>query len=309
MMRKFILIAGLLVLAAGGMFVVAQAQHRMSMPQPEVKLLSSVATAPMDLSSGLPVVQVMINGKGPFPFVLDTGAAGTVISETLTQELKLEIQGEMQVHSPMGNHPIPGKLVRMEKLEMGQVVLSNVLAVSFDASRVFNKPNAPRGVLSANSFSGYLLSLNYPQSKIELRAGELPSSNGKDILDFDASRPLVSMPIRVAGKEVLVDVDSGSRGEIMLPLKYAKELPLSGELTQAETMHTVDATVEHQRGTLNGTIQIGGFSLQNPSILFSEAPNGNLGSQFLSRFILTLDRKNHRIQLETPGSGSKDGSL
>ena len=199
----------------------------------------------------------------------------------------------------MGNHPVPGKLVSMDHVELGQAVLSNVFAVAFDASKVFHKPGAPRGILSGNSFPGYLLTLNYPQSKIELRAGELPPADGNQILDFDASGPLISLPIRVGEIEMPADVDSGSVEGVMLPDKYAKVLPLSGKLTEGDVRHTVDATVHHQKGMLNGVMKVGSVSVQNPEIMFSDrSPDANLGTKFLSRFVVTLDRKNHRIQLK-----------
>ena len=38
---------------------------------------------------GRPVVDLKINGKGPYRFVLDTGATATVIGEELSRELSL----------------------------------------------------------------------------------------------------------------------------------------------------------------------------------------------------------------------------
>lgn len=287
------------VVICGLAAVLAFAQAHRSLPQPDIRLKTPEVTVPMDLTSGIPVVQLTVNGKGPYPFVVDTGAAGTVLSDSLAQELGLQSVGEVEVHSPMGDHSLPGKLVRIDTIEFGQAVLENVMAVAFDASNVFHKPDAPRGVLSANSFNGYLLTLNYPQSRLELQAGELPSADGKQILDFEASGPLISIPVRIAGTEIHADLDSGSIDGIMLPGEYAKQLPLSGGLTQAETRHTVDATVEHQKGTLSGELKIGGFSANNPEIIFSDrSPHANVGSKFLSRFSITVDRKNHRVQLK-----------
>lgn len=293
--RSTIVLAVICILAG----VLAFAQAHRTMPQPDIKLKTPEVTVPMDLTSGIPVVQFIVNGKGPYPFVVDTGAAGTVLSDSLAQELGLQSMGGVEVHSPMGDHSLPGKLVRIDTIEFGQAVLSNVFAVAFDASNVFHKPGAPRGVLSANSFSGYLLTLNYPQSRLELQAGELPSADGKQILDFDTSGSLISIPVRVAGTEIHADLDSGSINGIMLPGDYAKQLPLSGRLTQAESGHTVDATVEHWKGTLNGEVTVGDFSANNPEIIFSDqSPHANVGSKFLSRFSITVDRKNHRIQLK-----------
>src|SRR4051794_5882279 len=47
------------------------------------------AAVPMLDIGGRPVVEVKINGKGPFPFILDTGATDTVIDSDLNEELSL----------------------------------------------------------------------------------------------------------------------------------------------------------------------------------------------------------------------------
>ena len=49
-------------------------------------------TVPMLDLGGRPMVQVRINGKGPYSVMLDTGANVTVIDETLVKELGLDSQ-------------------------------------------------------------------------------------------------------------------------------------------------------------------------------------------------------------------------
>lgn len=43
----------------------------------------------MDNIGGRPLVNVMINGKGPYPFILDTGASITAVDPDLIKELAL----------------------------------------------------------------------------------------------------------------------------------------------------------------------------------------------------------------------------
>jgi hypothetical protein len=40
--------------------------------------------APFDLASGRPMVMMTVNGKGPYPFVFDTGAPGLLLMQSLS---------------------------------------------------------------------------------------------------------------------------------------------------------------------------------------------------------------------------------
>ncbi len=48
---------------------------------------------PFELSAGKIFVQVMINGRGPYPFAMDTGSPPTVIDINLARELGLQVGG------------------------------------------------------------------------------------------------------------------------------------------------------------------------------------------------------------------------
>jgi predicted aspartyl protease len=56
---------------------------------PKIEVPAEGASVQMLDIGGRPVVEVKINGKGPFPFILDTGAMFTVIDSSLSDELSL----------------------------------------------------------------------------------------------------------------------------------------------------------------------------------------------------------------------------
>ena len=56
-------------------------------------------TGPMIAIPGRPGVPVMINGQGPFDFVIDTGADRTVVSQELAKRLNLPESGTAVLHS------------------------------------------------------------------------------------------------------------------------------------------------------------------------------------------------------------------
>src|SRR5229473_1413925 len=61
---------------------------------------------PMQIDGGMPTVEVMVNGQGPFVFGFDTGAqAGPRIDSSLVEKLNLKATGEVQAIDPSGRNP------------------------------------------------------------------------------------------------------------------------------------------------------------------------------------------------------------
>ena len=57
-------------------------------------LLAQEHSIPMELRHNMPFVQVMVNGKGPFTFSIDTGTGGAaLVTPALIQQLSLPVVG------------------------------------------------------------------------------------------------------------------------------------------------------------------------------------------------------------------------
>jgi hypothetical protein len=271
-------------------------------PPDKIELAGEVVVVRMGSFGNRPLVDVLLDGKGPFPFILDTGASSSVISAPFAEAQKIPVIAVAKVQSPGSSTPIDGKLLRIEKVEMGGLTITGLSAVSMDLSRVFHGTNDPVGVLSAGLFPGYLVTFDYPGKRIVLRAGELPAANGADVFEFKAGRPLPALTAWVAGVSIELDLDTGSGAGLTIPAEYAARVPLSGELVPAKPDRRVDRALTAKEGRLKGTVKIGRFAFENPTIRFVEdIPQGLVGFEILRRFAVTFDSKNHRLRLAEPG--------
>ena len=61
--------------------------------EPKVSIPAGTVSMPMLDFGGRPGVNVRINGKGPFAFMVDTGTSQTVIDSNLATELSLPVAG------------------------------------------------------------------------------------------------------------------------------------------------------------------------------------------------------------------------
>jgi hypothetical protein len=254
-------------------------------------------TVPMLDVGGRPLVDVRVNGAGPYPMILDTGASGTTLDATLAAELgvtaKAGANGDRGVH--------------LESLAVGDVIVHGMeTGIMAGMLGGLGGANPPRGVLSAAAFPGNLVVLDYPGRRVTIRPGALPAADGRRIFEYGAEQELPVVPVRVAGREITIHLDSGSPGGVMLPLKYEKELPLAAAPVRVGRARTVAGTFDVDAATLQGVVEIGEFTLDVKEIRFSdlrpgpEPGIGNVGAQVLKDFVVTFDAKNRRLKFERP---------
>src|SRR5260221_7182200 len=87
------------------------------------------------------VVPVHINGRGPFGFVVDTGASRSVVASDLVEVCGLPSAGRADVHGIAGAEP--ANLAMVKRLSVGSVSSSNL-----------EMPTLPRGRLGADGLLG-----------------------------------------------------------------------------------------------------------------------------------------------------------
>lgn len=304
MTKASLLVLPILAAVAIAAVTLAGAQQkrmvRMDVPASpaNVELKGDETRVPMTRLHLRPVVDVRLDGKGPFPFILDTGAAGTVVDESLVDELNLPVVGEVLIGSPLGGEPIPSRRVAIDGLSLGEVTVSGLNASSLKLPGMFRGENAPRGVLSAHSFPGLLLTFDFPRDEVILRRGSLPEADGKTVFQYTAEDMFPTITIDVAGVKIPAHLDTGSPSVATIPTSYAERLPLASDLVKVGRGRTVDAEIVIMGAPLKGDLTIGSHRWENPKLHFNERlPVANIGSGILSEFALTLDSGNRRISL------------
>jgi hypothetical protein len=169
----------------------------------------------------------------------------------------------------------------------------------------FKGPDAPRGVLSPYSLAGLLVRFDYPTSRVIFTRGALPQPDGREIFGWTAQQPLPVIPITVGGQKLDANVDTGARFALSLPESLAKTLPLAAPPVDAGRARTVDQDVAAKTARLKGSLTLGRYSLENPTLMFSalHVDVANVGPPLLRQFSLTLDPANRRLKLAGPANG------
>lgn len=236
-------------------------------------LLDSAADASRRMT-----VPVFLDGKGPFEFVVDTGANRSVVADRVAADLGLASAGTAPVHSIAGLET--AALVRVRELKVGKVV-----------SGALRLPVMPRerlgadGLLGVDMLRNRRVALNFKQRRFEIS----PSSRRSPYAPPTDSRirledPPVLVPARYrAGQLVILDaeaadqpvaafLDSGSQitvGNIALRDAVLKARPkLRERLVQVPLISATGQTIQGELANL-ARLRMGGLAVVNVLVAFA----------------------------------------
>src|SRR5438270_7473927 len=156
-----------------------------------------IATVPMTFPGPMPIVEVMINGKGPFHFTIATGAQMQAsVEASIISQLNLKPNGQVRGGDPSGRNPIVFDTVLVDSLSLGGLEFRDVTAISRPPRTAPVLPGVD-GILGFGLFTDYLLTLDYPGKQLRLARGALPATNGADILPFENPHVIPIVEIRI----------------------------------------------------------------------------------------------------------------
>ncbi|HEX6898903.1 MAG TPA: retropepsin-like aspartic protease [Thermoanaerobaculia bacterium] len=285
------------------------AQQRVVRQGPPPKPFSSAEMSapsvevPMLPGEGI-VVEVRINGKGPYKFSLDTGAGGGGrITPKTAEALGLPVVGEVMAGDPSGKNRQAQKVVEADSLTLGGATFHKVhLSVRELPKRRLDDPEDERdGVLGFGLFQDHLLTLDYPARRVRIEKGELPPVDDQQVVAFENRFGVPQIRMKVGDLEVDADVDSGNmNGELVLPASYIGKVALESEPKVVGKARTGFNEFDVKQAPLKGSARVGAQVVERPLVDFVEIfPHGNIGHAFLSRFAVTLDQKNRRIRFKS----------
>lgn len=254
---------------------------------------------PMQTGDPLFTVEVMINGQGPFVFGFDTGAQGDPrVDVSLVEKLKLKSTGQVQATDPSRRSFQASETYKVDSLAVGSLRLNDVTVIGR------NFQNSPRplkvdGVIGLHAFADYLVTLDFPGKKLRLEKGELPKSDGAEILDYKNDTGIALVDLSVAENKIQARLDSGNAiGAFVFPTAFAEKLKVAGEARVIGRARSATGEMEIKQVQLKDVIKLGRHEFADASIVYPALGDlGNVGLKTLSQFVITFDQKNQRLRL------------
>ena len=258
-----------------------------------------VAVAPMQFRGLMPVIEVKLNGQGPFVFMIDTGAGMQAdIDTSVATQLKLQPNGRVLNGDPSGENDREVNTARIDSITLGGAEFRNVTAV-IRPQRITKDYPEVDGILGFALFTDYLLTLDYPALQVRLARGALPPANGADILSFEIENRIPVIEVAIGKLRVRAHVDSGNFvAGFILPEELVEQLRLLSAPVTVGRARSVSNQIEIKQAQLRDPIRIGCFDYPQPMITFPALSDTNVGLKVLREFALTFDQKNRRMKLE-----------
>jgi Aspartyl protease len=254
---------------------------------------------------------VLINGKGPFRLVLDTGASHSAIISRVADTLGVSAQTDpILVRGVTGAAVVPA--VHVDRMEVGDLLIEpSILPIVAD---VFG---GAEGVLGREGLPDKRIFADFGRDKLVISHSHRERAPvGFSIVPLKITRGLLSADVRVGSIRTLAIIDTGGQqtvGNLALREALMKRRP-----ADAVGEDIIGVTLELQHGDTIGAppIELGTLKLHQVRVTFADTylfdhlkltrqPTLMIGMDVLGSFdVLIIDYKMREMQLRTRGSAT-----
>ncbi|WP_460621859.1 aspartyl protease family protein [Hymenobacter tenuis] len=275
---------------------------------------------PFLMQRNLIVIEIRLNGKGPYNFLLDTGIGNSLITDPrLREEVGLAIGARFFVtgagseENPLEAYQVSNVAVKLTEgisaPNMSFLMLSN------DVLNLSGFVGMPiHGLLGSDVFRSFVVEVSPERQELTF--------HNPTTFKAPRGRRWVTLPLDMEGRKSYVTVPVQVTDSLKLPLRLVLDTgaghALSLETTSDPRLQVPKARLRTQLGRgLNGSIngylgRVKGMQLGRywvPTLLSSfpdaadvaqraDAPrNGNLGFELLKRFDIVIDYAHNRLML------------
>ena len=247
----------------------------------------------------------MVGEKGPFEFIVDTGASQTVFTENLVNELGLEPIASTLIHGIGGDGKVDTNIYRIDELKFGDIEIRNLPIGSIDEPMI---SELAAGIFSTATFSDQVVSIDYRRDRIEFNAPEV-SDNVEHIPSWFFNN-LVLIPLTINGEHqgnFLVDtgaVTTVLSHNMAATLGVTEDTPgakidlgLAGIGGFEGVVLLVPEVVFTTEKNLEGFSQVVSIDMREISKMLGTEVAGVVGYDFLKGYRVSIDFQNAEVRL------------
>ena len=255
-----------------------------------------------------------VNGKGPFDFVLDTGASMSIMTEELASVIGIE-GTEIKEGLGSAGRKIEVPLGKVDSISIGEIRVEDVRV---GILKEYPKCVGSHGALGYNFFKDFVLTIDYRRNLLTFTSpadkrhhGRLPRTNTPlRLARPDRPIPLVDVLINTRETYQFI-LDTGASQTIVSP-ELAQQMNITD--TKPDLIIGAGGATKSSFGILK-SLSIGKASLKNITVIVADIFSalgeaaeakfdGILGFNFLSNFLLEIDYPNRNLRFkEQPNAG------
>jgi len=271
-------------------------------PLPKVKTKPNKTTirgaieAPMDLYTNQPIINVMINGKGPYRLAIDTGSRYTILDNDLFRPIKARHWREVK----FGGDD-PNLVIGIESFSINGAVFSGFEALLVDYDEIYDGKRPKDGTIGFEMFVDTLLTLDYPSQRVILEKGEPLTADGRETFRYKDVDGLAAIPFQFRVTTIDTIIGSGTVSAFALAEPWKGKVLLEGARRRRNSNALENILPRQARST----ITFGHYALTQPPIHFYGLESF-VGYEVLKNFTISFDQKNKLVRFQREGSKTID---
>lgn len=275
------------------------------------------------LIKNLIIIPLYINGKGPYHFILDTGVSPLIITDiSILDSLNLKSLRSTKLAGLGAGSDVEAYLTDQISVRIGSATLENMPSALLKTD-IFNLSSYVGmriyGLIGYYFFNSFTVRIRYPSKNMVYSLPEVNvKKKGEKIpMEIISNKPYIQIRISPLDDEKIdlkMILDIGASHAISLETYQGKAFPLPPKTIKANLGVGFAGLISGSIGRLN-RVDIGSTSFKNVLASFPDyaqagaktgmlVRNGNVGSNLLKHFDLTLDYTGGAIYLK-PNSFSK----
>lgn len=271
------------------------------------------AAVPMHLEGGFLLVDVSVDGKGPLPFILDTGGHA-ILTADAAKKFGFETRGA-GVSTGSGPGSMSTAYTRVAHLGLGAADVRDLTFLVMPYPHEFYERGEGRepiaGILGLEIFERFAVTFDYDKGELILQPydhGDAPAAMPGERLPlmFTDDMPLIDASLD--GQRGVFGIDTGNSGWTLLFPQWAERQGIAARYEKGTPAPTggvgglFTAHFAHAR-----SMQLGGQRLDNVVAMLTRADAGatgnpseagNIGQDVLSRFNVHFDYRRGEMVLQ-----------
>jgi len=265
---------------------------------------------PISVETGFIIVDVSIDGRGPFPMVFDTGAENAITPELATA-LGLKTEGSGSIQDSGGSN-VPVTYTNVHTFRLGDVeLIDQPLVVVALPRHLTDRGSRPplAGFVGYELLARFAVRLDYEGRKLTLTPEQ----------DFRYVGNGVSEPLRFSGKVPAVSavadglsgmflVDTGSVGALTLRRAFVENHGLEARHPSVLRIKSIGAAGPFDTIlTRLDRFDVAGSRIKRPATRFPSTTeqglpftdiDGSVGYEVLRQFVITFDYQHRNLWFE-----------
>ncbi len=255
----------------------------------------------------LVIIPVMINGKGPFDFVLDTGVGPMIITDpSVIDALDFSLLRKINI-SGLGVESVQAYVSQNVTAQIGSAKIENIPTAILKED-LFNLSGylgtKIYGLIGYYFFNSFMVDIRYSANRIifSSKHAKMRYRGSKIPIEIDKLKPYVYAQVELPGGVKVKSkflMDTGASHALSMEMLNGKSFPLPEKTISASLGMSLSGKIKGHLGRI-AKINLGHFSFKNVLSGFPDFEtisgkidlkfrNGNIGAEMLKKFDMQLN--------------------